>query len=279
MRRERYGTSFVDAILPRVNLHARRTSSLDRAWRLIATAICYTEFGIAALALALVVLPLARLVPGSELTRRTRARRAISAGMRGFLRLAVFLGAITQEYEGLERLGRPGQLILANHPTLIDAVIVLAAVPDLCCVAKQALWRNPFTRAAARAAGCVSNSPTDQMIEGAADALRQGQSVIMFPEGTRTMPGQPLQFHRGAAAIAIRAARVVTPVYMSSDPPTLGKHQPWYRIPERRIRFAMRAGSDIDPEPFRRGAPAPLAGREFNRHLLELFTRELARSP
>jgi 1-acyl-sn-glycerol-3-phosphate acyltransferase len=44
----------------------------------------------------------------------------------------------------------------------------------------------------------------------------------MFPEGTRSRPGQPLVFQRGAANVAVRAARVATPVYIHCDPATSG---------------------------------------------------------
>jgi 1-acyl-sn-glycerol-3-phosphate acyltransferase len=183
---------------------------------------------------------------------------------------------MTFSFEGVERLGRPGQVIVANHPSLIDVVFLIAFVPDACCVVKNALWRNPFTRGPVTAAGYVSNVPTDRMIESASDTLRQGQSVIIFPEGTRTTPGEALQFHRGAATIAIRAAAVVTPVYISCHPTTLSKGSPWYRVPYKRACFQLKVGDDIDLKPFREASPAPIAARALNKYLLDIFESELA---
>jgi 1-acyl-sn-glycerol-3-phosphate acyltransferase len=185
---------------------------------------------------------------------------------------------LSYEFEGAERLGRPGQLIVANHPTLIDGVFLLSFVPAATCIVKSALSRSPLTGGSVAAAGYVSNDAADIMIEGAADALRAGESVLCFPEGTRSVPGGTLQFHRGAAAIALRAAAVVTPVYIRCDPPTLAKRDPWYRVPARRPHFSLRVGEDIDPEPFRGGAPPPIAAREFNAHLLRIFTTEFTRA-
>jgi 1-acyl-sn-glycerol-3-phosphate acyltransferase len=242
--------------------------------RLAATALCFAVFGACCLAFALLVVPATWLAPARS--RQPRMRRALGAGMRWFVRLMRSVGVLSYELQGLETLGRPGQLILANHPTLIDVVFLLGFAPSSNCVVKQQFWRNPFTRWSVVAAGYVSNSPTDRMIEGAAAALRQGQSVIIFPEGTRTVPGRPLQFHRGAAAIAVRAAAVVTPVYIQCSPPTLAKADAWYRIPKRRVHFSLRTGADIDPEPFRRAAPRPLAARALNEELLRVFTAECA---
>lgn len=192
--------------------------------------------------------------------------------MRLLVELLRVLGALTYTVEGAAgRLGRPGQLIVANHPTLLDAAFLLGLAPSSSCVVKGALWHNLLIRGPVVAAGYVSNSPTDRMIEEAADALRGGDSVIIFPEGTRSIPGQPLKLQRGAAAIAVRAATVVTPVYVQCSPPTLMKGNPWYRVPERRVHFSLRVGADIDPQAFRDAAPAPIAARKLNEQLLEAF--------
>ncbi len=233
-------------------------------------------FGAGCLGLSLVAIPAAWLLPGDVATRRLRVRRTIGSGMRWFGGFTRAVGLISFEAQGIEKLGRPGQLILANHPTLIDAVFLLGLTPSSTCVVKQALWHNPFTRWLVAAAGYVSNNPADRMIEGASEALLAGRSVIIFPEGTRTVPGRPLQFHRGAAAIAVRAATVVTPVYIRCSPSMLAKGDPWYRIPARAPHVSVRAGPDLDPEPFRRGAPAPIAGRELNERLMQVFTAELS---
>ena len=229
--------------------------------------------------LSVIVLPGASLLPGSAERRRARARGLIGRSIARFARLMRALGVLTYEIEGADRLGRPGQLIIANHPTLIDGVFLLAVTPQSTCIVKAALARNLFTRGPIAAAGYVSNSPTDVMIEGAAAALRAGGSMLMFPEGTRTkQPGGTPQFQRGAAAIALRAAKVVTPVFIRCDPPTLAKGDPWYRVPVRRPHFSLRVGADLDPEPFRRGAPQPIAAREFNEQLLRVFRTELDRT-
>ena len=244
-------------------------------WRQLATALCFAIFGGGCLLLGLAVFPALAIWPMDEVRRRERVRRTLGAALRWFARVMRRLGVLTYELHGLERLGRPGQVILANHPTLIDGVFLLGFAPSSSCIIKQALARNPFTRRPVAAAGYVSNSPTPEMIEGAAAALRDGQSVIIFPEGTRTVPGGTLSFQRGAAAIAIRAAAVVTPVYIRCSPPTLAKHEPWYRVPARRAHFCLRVGADLDPDPFRRGAPAPLAARALNDHLMGIFMTEI----
>jgi 1-acyl-sn-glycerol-3-phosphate acyltransferase len=243
-------------------------------WRLFATALCFAVFGLSAAICGMLVFPLMRLLPGTVEAHRRRVRATFRAYMRSFVGLMSAVGVLTYEFEGAGRLGRPGQIILANHPSLIDVVFLIGFTPQATCIVKEALFHNPFTRWPVAAAGYVSNTSTLTMVERASEALREGQNVIVFPEGTRTTPGQALQFHRGAASIAVRAATVVTPVFIRCDPTTLAKSMPWHRIPERRVHFSFRVGADIDPGAFR-AAPAPLASRAFNAHLLKVFAEEL----
>jgi 1-acyl-sn-glycerol-3-phosphate acyltransferase len=245
-------------------------------WRLVATGLSFTLFGLGGLCLRLVIFPLLGLLPGEAAKRRRRARQTVSRLFWLFVQFMYRSGVLTYEVEGAERLGRPGQLVIANHPSLIDVVVLIALIRDANCVVKQSLWDNPFTRGPIRAAQYISNNGSAEMLDEAAVALQQGQTLIIFPEGTRTTPGQAPQFHRGAAAIALRGASLVTPVVITVSPTTLTKAEPWYRIPTRRFHFHLRVGEDIDPQEFAARGAAPIASRRLNDHLHQHFIKELA---
>ncbi len=240
-------------------------------WRWLGTAASFALFGLGGIVLGCLVLPLARIVPMGAGRRQRFARWIISRGFRGFIECMRLAGVLSYEFTGRERLGRAGQLIIANHPSLIDVVFLIGFTPAPCCVVKAALWRNPVTGHALASARYIPNQPTDTMIEAAGTALEGGNTLIVFPEGTRSVPGQPLQFHRGAAVVALRAARSLTPVHITVNPTTLTKQEPWYRIPVRRPHFALHVGDDVDLDIFRHQAAIPIAGRALNAHLLRLF--------
>jgi 1-acyl-sn-glycerol-3-phosphate acyltransferase len=221
-------------------------------WRLVMTAVYFCLFGLGALVVGAVLLPVVKVLPAARVTKRARARKVIQSALRVFVALMRFTGSLTYEIQGRERLGRAGQLIIANHPSLIDVVFLLAFTPAAVgCVVKHGLWRNPLTRLAVTLAEFIPNQPTVQMIDSAATALAQAQALIMFPEGTRSRPGEPRVFHRGAANVALRSAQVVTPVYIQCRPATLTKAEPWYRIPARRPHFRLCVGEDIDLQRYR----------------------------
>jgi 1-acyl-sn-glycerol-3-phosphate acyltransferase len=256
---------------------AAETASADRRdafyWRFMVTGTAFALFGVGALLLSAIVMPLVSCWPAPRSHRM--ARRAVQWTLRLFVGFMHHGGGMTYEFRHVERLGRPGQLIVANHPSLLDAVFLLAFAPRANCVVKHAMFRNPLTRMIVRATGYISNELSADMIEGAAAALREGQTVIMFPEGTRSRPGAPMAFHRGAANIAVRAARVLTPVFIRCEPTTLTKAEPWYRIPPRRPHFALGVGEDFELSEFRAFASIPLGSRACNERLCAHFREEL----
>ncbi|WP_237711769.1 hypothetical protein [Rhodanobacter sp. 115] len=67
-------------------------------------------------------------------------------------------------------------------------------------------------------------------------------------------------------------------MFITVEPTTLTKAEPWYRIPDRRVQVRLRVGADIDPADFNTHAPLPVASRRLNDHLHQLFLRELATS-
>lgn len=252
----------------------RLTIRIVYLWRLLVTALCFATFGIGALALAVLVWPALTWLTRDPRARARRARRVIRIVLRGFVAMMRGLRGLDYSFVGRERLGRPGQLVLANHPTLIDALLLLAFVRDASCVAKPALFASPLFRGALRACGYIDSTYTLEMIDEATSRLMAGECVVMFPEATRTRPGQATTFHRGAASIALRSGTRVTPVFIHCDPPMLAKGDPWYRIPARRPRLTLRAGDDFDVAPFAGLAPPPRASHACNEALLALFAAQ-----
>jgi 1-acyl-sn-glycerol-3-phosphate acyltransferase len=243
----------------------------DYFWlRLVGTGLWFVVFGLVTFVLGFLVLPVIRLVTADRARRRRRSRAVLGGGMRAFVHSVRALRFIVFEFIGAERLGRPGQLIVANHPTLIDVCFLLGFAPAASCIVKASHFRNLITRGAVIGAGYIPNAPTEDMIHAAEAALQGGETLLMFPEGTRTVPGRPLAMQRGAANVALRAARVLTPVHISCVPSTLSKNLPWYRIPRSRPKWTLRVGDDIDLAAYR-DTPVPIASRRLHADLAGLF--------
>lgn len=239
--------------------------------RLLGTGISFVVFGVGGLLLGLVLIPLASLLSRDRDDRARRARGLIGAAFRFFIGFMRAVGVLSYEFQGTERLGKSGQLIVANHPSLIDVVFLLAFAPAAQCIVKEAMLRNPFTRAAVRAAGYLSNEATDEMVLRAAAKLQRGECLVMFPEGSRTRPDRGIVLQKGAANIAVRGASLLTPIMIVVEPPTLTKAEPWYRIPPRRPHWRIRVGPDLDLATMRARPSVPLATRALNAELARVL--------
>ena len=245
---------------------------LNRAWRVFATGFSFTCFGLGAVLLGFTVWPVLRLSSRDSRVSVARVQRAVSMSMRVFVWLMKSLGLLTYEVRGRERLAARGQFVVANHPTLIDVVFLVSFMPEVDCIVKQALWRNVFLRWPVYWAGYISNATGEGLVAACAAALTRGRSLMVFPEGTRTRPGEPLTFQRGAAQIALAAARDLRPVTITCDPITLHKGNPWYRVPPRRPHWVIAVGDPIPISTFLRAAePQPLAARHLTQALAQWF--------
>ena len=252
------------------------TERAGRAWRLLATGLAFSAFGLGGLLLWLAYFPLLQWLDRDPVRRTRRARLAIHHSFRLFVDIMRGLGLLRYRISGQERLARGGQLILANHPSLIDVVFLIAMVPNADCVVKAGLAHNPFTRGPVRAAGYICNDSGVGVIDDCIASLRAGNNLIIFPEGTRTTPGRPLQLQRGAANIAIRGRCDMTPVHIRCSPPALSKELPWWKVPPRIIDFSFDVRDDIEVEPFLEvdGSEA-LAVRQLTRYLSHYFSPEI----
>ncbi len=248
---------------------------LNWTCRLFGTAIAFSVFGIGGSLLGL-FFPLLNLA--TPLARRqAEARKIIHRIFYLFLRWMRFLGIMEWRIEGQQLLGRHGQLVIANHPCLLDVVFIMAHIKEPNCVVKASLWRNPCMVGPVSAAGFIPNQSSEQIVADGVAALERGDCLIIFPEGTRTTPGQNLQLHRGAATIAIKGAKILTPVLITVSPTTLTKNEKWYRIPPRRFVMTLRVLDDINLASYRQASSDPIAARRLNKDLTALYTQELNR--
>ena len=256
----------------------RLNSLLNKYWRVGGTAISFTAFGIGGIVLRLMIFPLLNLIVRDEQSRTVWARRIIRVTFRAFVELMSALGVLSYRISGRERLQRSGLLILANHPSLIDTVLLMAFVKQADCIVKSALWRNPFTRGPVRAAGYISNAHGPELVADCISSMRNGGNLIIFPEGTRTPADGNMSFKRGAANVAVRGACAITPVIIRCTPATLGKGNKWWKVSATMAHFEIEIQQDIDIRDIPgvtgdTGNPT-LAARQLTYYLQNYFMKE-----
>jgi 1-acyl-sn-glycerol-3-phosphate acyltransferase len=195
-------------------------------------------------------------------------RLGIMAGFRLYSKTLSLTGAYRLDLQELDRLrAGPPVLLVPNHPSLIDAPLILTRHPNLVCVMKKELLRNLFLGAGSRLARYIPSGQPRQMIKDCVEELGRGGSVLLFPEGTRTtrLPINPLT---GSAGVIAKHARVpVQVLIIETDSPYLSKGWPLFRIPSLPITYRVRLGRRFEP---------PRNAADFVEELDREFARELA---
>lgn len=251
-------------------------SLLNRWRRALATGYCFAFFGLAALIVSSTVFPYFHFTSRSSAEGRARIQRAMSYIFGVFVRMMRAVGVISYELHGIDKLLKPGQLVVANHPTLIDVVFLVSLMPRVDCIVKEGLWRNPFLRWPVAWAGYIPNSSAEQLIDSCAASLKSGRSLLVFPEGTRTVPDQPLNMRRGAAQIALAAGVDILPVTILCEPLMLAKTQPWHAAPYGPGHFVISVGEPLPASEYApEGVPQSVAARALTRRFVEYFTGTL----
>src|SRR5712664_265110 len=179
---------------------------------------------------------------------RVVGRRVTSYGFRCYLWLLTLTGAFRFDLRALDALRDAGPLIIApNHPSLLDAVMVLSRLPNVACVMKADLINNPIYGASARLAGYIRN---DEFIGGVTEAvkdLRAGGQLLLFPEGTRTTrrPANPLK--GGAPLVSKRSGVPIQSVLIETSSPFLSTGWALHRIPAVPVSYRVRLGRRFMP--------------------------------
>lgn len=214
-------------------------------WRLIGTGLAFVEIFTGAIIASTLLLPILALLPGNK---KLRAQWIILKMFRFYLSSLEFFGLIDIHVYGKEKLTKSsGAMIVANHPTLLDTVVLMALVPKAQCIVKNTLFSHPFLGGMIRHAGYIRNDlEADDLVEACRTSLEEGSNLIIFPEGTRTPKGTLPHFKRGFAHLALMTRARITPVLINCAPPTLGKGVKWWQIPATKPVLTLWVNEDID---------------------------------
>ena len=251
---------------------------INHVWRIFATGFCFALFGLGGLFMSVTILPLQRLIISDKGKQKAVARMTVHYGFGVFVNAMQVLGVFRVKINGAKQLQQlKGKIIIANHPSLVDVVVLISQIKNADCVVKSHLFKNPFMRGVLRASGYISNSDPDQLMEDCAASLALGNNIVIFPEGTRTNTNKPLKLQRGFANIAMRSQTDLLFILLKVTPSTLTKDNVWYNVPERRFDFDLTVKQPIAIAPYHDefGDNTTKAVRHLTRHIESLFKEEL----
>jgi len=242
--------------------------------KVFCSGLCFILFGLVGLILSTTIFPLFYLLPLGEQRRKHWSRAVLNNVFPAYIRFMELCGLVKLNWQDCESLAGGGQLIVANHPSLLDVVYLMSVVRNANCLVKPSLFFNPFTAGPVRAAGYVRND-SETLLQDCAASLAAGDTLIVFPEGTRTDPAKPFRFLRGAANIALEAACDLRPVTIRCEPARLMKHQSWYEISKATQQVTLQEHPPLSVAPYlESGLPRSRLSRQLTRDLENFFASQ-----
>jgi 1-acyl-sn-glycerol-3-phosphate acyltransferase len=229
-------------------------------WRVFGKWLAFFVFGLGTLLLVLMVFPLMRLFIPGRIRFQARARKTVSLSFRIFTVFMDLIGIVKLETADRRSFARlEGRILVANHPSLLDVVMLISLIPNADCIVNGVLL-NSIVRGIIRQLYIPNTLDFATLSSLCAESLERGNCLLIFPEGTRTRRSGPVKVRKGAARISLLSGRPVAPVRIGGgDKWGLGKKDPWtafnhtgpYRYeltlldeisPERYLSFSYNAG-------------------------------------
>lgn len=254
-------------------------NKVNKIWRIIATGTAFTLFGLGGILLTVVVFPLVNFLHrNDEYKRKCKARKIVHNTFKMFINFMKITGILTIEIENIERLEKhKGKLVIANHPCLIDVVVLISIIKNADCVVKAGLFKNPFLRGSVKGLGYINNeTDPEAFLKDCNRTFDEGNNLIVFPEGTRTTAGESFKFKRGAANIALRTKVDILPIIITVEPTTLTKELAWYQIPDKKFTVKLVVNPVLSTQKYLETESVSNSVRELTRDLVTYYQEELA---
>jgi len=243
------------------------------AYRVFAKLFAFFFFGLSSLVLAIVVIPIMRLLIHPKERFQKPIRRLISTFMRFFISLAHILRIVDMEIADRKCLRNlSSKIIVANHPSILDVVILLSLIPNADCIVNARLNQG-ILRGVVSQLYILNSLNFEDLIQACVESLKRGNCLIIFPEGTRTPRTGKVIIRKGAARIAAASGCNIVPIHIGgTDKFGLGKKDPWTGFnPNERYIYDISVGEDINPEKYKSlSSPAAVRAimREYSAFIL-----------
>lgn len=192
-------------------------------WRIFAKIFSFAFFGTGSLLLSILILPFMKIIFRDKKTFSEKTRKLISFLFRVFIKVMSFMSVAKirvfdenkNEVHGL--LNLKSCVVVANHPSLLDVVMLISKIPNADVIANASLGSKNVVSKIIHYLYITSDVPFEELIERCKNSIQDGNVLIIFPEGTRSKPTGQNQFKKGAARIALAAKCPILPVYMGGN--------------------------------------------------------------
>lgn len=205
-----------------------------RLYNLIAIKFFFILLCIASLIAGPLMFPLTILFPN---TGHLKARQIIGKAIRIYFLLLNKAGLHKLSIAKIKN--DTPSIYISNHSSLLDALYYMGYFPEICAIIKNNLFfLSPFSLTSFTAK-YISNKTNEHTVDKAVSTLRKGESIFIFPDGTRRPQGEKINLKRGAIMIALKSKAPLIYGKIVHSEPILEKDSPFFYAPKHLIKADM----------------------------------------
>ncbi|PCI44379.1 MAG: hypothetical protein COB41_04550 [Proteobacteria bacterium] len=239
-------------------------------FRMVLTGYGFIRFAVHVLWLSKWVMP--RIMNSDDKTTIEKRQAALWQAhkhVNAYLQALSSLGLISFKF-----IGKPVEepaLVVANHPSLIDFIVLLKDFPNSVCLFKKQTKKNPILADFVNVAGYVegmdgTREASERIISDCCQRLGEGHHVVVFPEGTRSASNISVgRFRTTVFYAAMQAKVLIQPVSIYCSPQFLGKAQSWRDFARQKNVMVIEYLEPINLQEPSYKAPTPQAIAEESR--------------
>ena len=234
-------------------------------YRIFVKLFLFFIFGVGSIILITAVFPTIRLFSASSKAFKRRSRKAMCYTQKSFVWLGTIMGGFELKVENKEYLSHlSGKIVVANHPSLLDVVMLLSVIPNADCIIKAALGHRNVISGIVNTLYISNSLDFDHLTKECTKSLQEGNCLIIFPEGSRTKADGVHHFQRGAAHIALSSGCSLVPVSIGgTDKYGLRKHDPMFSYnPKEKFIYTLTPLPEVNPADYA-DMPIPMASRKI----------------
>lgn len=221
-------------------------------------------FAIGAFIIGWIIFPILGLrYKGSE--RRRKFALIIHNSWKFFISVMEKSKMIKVNITGGSLVDIKGRVVVASHPSLIDIILLIGNMPNSLCLVKNGILKNPFMSNIVKSLYIINDIDPEVFQKSCLEALNEGYNIIIFPTGTRTLPGEDVKVHKGAAQIAIASGVDIVPIKIQTDSPFLMKNHCPLHAGDKTVNYTLTVLPEIKLSDF----PKELTDIKLRNHITE----------
>lgn len=226
-------------------------------WRVFGKVLSFGVFGLGAPVLFLLVFPLMRICIHPAERYMFCARWFISKVMQSFVLFMSVIQVVSLSVDDkLSYANLKSKIVIANHPSILDVVFLIALIPNANCIVRSTLTHT-IIGGVIKTLYIPNDENFAELVADCRASLARGECLIIFPEGTRTPDEELLPFKKGFARIALETNCDIVPIRIGGNKKTgLKKGDPmFFYHPNDKLRYVFTMGERIPMDRYKNLAP------------------------